>query len=444
MSAAPSEVAIGQDRPIAGVASASLKRELCVFAGLLAWVALTRAPYVVDFPLLSKDGPLYVRSLALGRDYCVPMPGNLGFVLLAKLARRIWSEPVAAFSAVNVLLTSIGAYYTWRIVAWVVSAPLALLTAVALTCNPSVWWHGATINSYLVWLAVLPAIGFHGGRYVRGRKREDLLGMSIALGIGTALRQDLLMFGVPLWAGCLAFAHARWRDCLVAAAIVAVCCLIWFTATSAILGGPGEYLARVRIKHAGHMEGFSVEHQGLFEGLVRNGSKYALFLLWSVPLVGPAAVVGLATIRLAQWRWVVLAVLWVAPSMWFSLYVFAGNAGLIFPVLPILYLLAAWGLNRFFASDGPTYAAVTMALLALASTVQFTRAPILPETNQRNVILNVTFFRYSGPGLLGRFEMNLDDYGIDPSLKSVVRQLRRPEPVPGRPRPERFTMGPSA
>lgn len=58
--------------------------------------------------------------------------------------------------------------------------------------------------------------------------------------------------------------------------------------------------------------------------------------------------------------------------------------------------------------------------------------PILPETNQRDVIMNVTFLRYSGTGLRGRFDKDLDEYGIDPSPQSVMRQVRDPEPIPGR------------
>ena len=55
------------------------------------------------------------------------------------------------------------------------------------------------IASYPVWLAVLPAIGWFGLRFVRDRRLGDLLGMTLALGIGMMIRSDLLAFGSPLW-----------------------------------------------------------------------------------------------------------------------------------------------------------------------------------------------------------------------------------------------------
>jgi hypothetical protein len=398
-------------------------------------VVLTRLPYVSDAPLMSKDGPLYVRSLALDAGYCVPMPGNLGFVLLARTGVALGLGPIAAYAAVNLALTTVAAAYVFLLGAALLPASLAFATAVAMVLNPMVWWHGATINSYLVWLAVLPAIAHHGMRFARGRSTAQLVAMSLALGIGTALRQDLVAFGAPLWLAALVLGRASWRSWLLAVGIVAACCAGWFGGMSAIFGGPEAYLARVQAKHAGHMEGFSVEHRGLLEGLVRNASKYALFLLWAAsPALVPAA--GWLVAGAGSWgsraKAVLGALAWAGPSWAFSLFVFAGNAGLIFPFLPLLYLAAAGGLRAWLRREGEGYATAAMLALALAGAAQFVAAPLLPETDQRNVILNVTFLRYSGPGLVGRFDRNLDDYGIDPSLKNVLAQLRDPKPIPGR------------
>jgi hypothetical protein len=76
-----------------------------------------------------------------------------------------------------------------------------------------------------------------------------------------------------------------------------------------------------------------------------------------------------------------------------------------------------------------------MVGLGLISAAQFVASPLLRESDQRRVILNVTFFRYAGPALRARYNYNLDDYGISPGLASVVRQMRAPEPVPYFPPP---------
>jgi hypothetical protein len=404
-------------------------------AALAALALLTRVPYVSDAPLMSKDGPLYITSLALDANYCVPMPGNLGFVLLARGLHGLGLSPIAAFAAVNLLLTTAAAGYVFLIGARWLPASLAFATSVAMLLNPMVWWHGATINSYLVWLAVLPAIAYHGLRFHETRRTSQLVAMSLALGVGTALRQDLVAFGTPLWLAAMLLGRASWRQWALAVGLIALCCAGWFGGMSVIFGGPEAYLARVQAKHNGHMEGFSVEHRGLFEGLVRNASKFALFLVWAAPLVLVPAlywIVAGARSWSLRARAVLGALLWAGPAMAFTLFVFAGNAGLVFPVLPLLYLAAAGGLWSWLRHEGDAYATAAMLALGLAGASQFVAAPLLPETNQRNVILNVTLLRYSGPGLIHRFDRNLDDYGIDPALRNVLEQLRHPQPIPGR------------
>ena len=75
---------------------------------LAVWVVASRIPYLNDYSYLGKDGPLYIRSLALDTKYDVPMPGNIGYVLLGKLATLTGLDPVTAFLAVNIGLTLLG------------------------------------------------------------------------------------------------------------------------------------------------------------------------------------------------------------------------------------------------------------------------------------------------------------------------------------------------
>ena len=90
---------------------------------------------------MGKDGPLYIRSLSLGRDFCVPMPGNIGYVLLGKVAHVVIPDPVFAFEAVNIALTCVGVGFFFLIATLVLSRQLAMASAFALASNPLVWSH---------------------------------------------------------------------------------------------------------------------------------------------------------------------------------------------------------------------------------------------------------------------------------------------------------------
>lgn len=413
-----------------GPFAAATGRRADAFAiiGLALWVLASRAPYLDTFDYMGKDGPLYVHALKLDSTFDVPMPGNIGYVLLGKLANAFWADPVTAFLMVNVGLTAVGAAFAYLFGTLVVSRPMAAAAALAMTSNPMVWWHGGAIASYPVWLAVLPAVGYYGLRYQRSGRTADMVGASLALGAGMILRPDLLAFGTPLWAGSLLLGRAPIRHWLIGGAILAACCCCWFFGTAWVLGGVDVYLGRVRAKHEGDKAGFSFAARGLFEGLVRNLVKYGLFLAWGAVLAIPPFLLGLArSLRPSHWRELLLATLWVGPSWAFSFLVFAGNAGLIFPFLPLLYLGAAIGFRSFL---GERRAVVATGLLALAGAVQFTQTPLLAQHDQRDVILNVTFLRYSGAGLTQRYNFNLDDFGVSPALADVRRQVQHPEAIP--------------
>jgi hypothetical protein len=127
-----------------------------------------------------------------------------------------------------------------------------------------------------------------------------------------------------------------------------------------------------------------------------------------------------------------LALLWVGPSWYFSFLIFAGNAGLIFPLLPLFYLAAARGFQDILGRRESWRAVAAMLLLGVASLAQFVGIPLRTVKDQRDAILNVMFLRYSGAGILGRDNRNLDDYGIAPSLASVTRQMLAPEALPAK------------
>ena len=412
------------------------RADLAIVLALTAFVVASRLLYIVPFESVGRDGPLYINALKLDGSYDVPMPGNIGFVVAARAVNLVCPDPVRAYGWLNIALATIGVTATYRVGRFWLTPAVAGVAALALATSTVVWWHGGAISSYLVWLATLPLLAFYGLRFVRDRHTVDAIAASLVLGIGSTLLQDLLMFGGPLWLVCLLLGRVRLRDFLIGGLIVAACCALWLGAMSTILGGLDPYLAKVHAKHEWHVETFSFQARGLLEGLVRNGVKYGFFVLWSAGLVVFPAALGILA-RLAHpvrnWRSLLLGVAWTAPSLWFSFTIFTGNAGLIFPVLPLVYLAAADGLKVLLRDGNGVRTTVALLLFGLASLVQFTRAPLPRETDQRQAILNVTFFKYSGTGLRANYYYGLLDFDIDTSLQSIMAQMKHPQPVPRMP-----------
>ena len=399
---------------------------------LLLWGLVSRLPYVTDFESMGKDGPEYINSLALDETYNVPPPGNIGFVLLAKAAQVFWPTPVYAYAAVTIALTCLGLVFLYLLGTRFMPRPLAAVAALAFSCDTIVWFHGTPIKSYLVWMVALPAIAYFGTGFIRNNRTSNLVAASLALGLGSIVRNDVLMFGGPLWAGCLLLGRARLRDWLLGAAILAVCISVWFFSTASLLGGPWAYLQIVRAKHEYH-EQLGVAGKGLIDGLLRNLVKYGILLIWSAHLaLVPFAYCLWRYVRSLRrhWRALTLVALWMLPSCYFAFIISTFASAQIFQFTPLVYLGAVRGLQRWARRGNKILPVAGGLLIALVCALQFTLTPLLPNSNQRNVIINVTFIKYTGAGIRNDYNYNLVDFGMSSSLKSVVRQLRRPEPVP--------------
>ncbi|MCH8164858.1 MAG: hypothetical protein IH889_04550 [Planctomycetes bacterium] len=399
---------------------------------LILWGLVSRMPYVTDFESMGKDGPEYINSLALDETYNVPPPGNIGFVVLAKAAQVLWPTPVYAYAAVTIAITCLALVFVYLLGTRFMPRPLAAVAALAFSCDTIVWFHGTPIKSYPVWMVALPAIAYFGTGFIRNNRTSNLVAASLALGLGSIVRNDVLMFGGPLWAGCLLLGRARLRDWLLGAAIVGVCVSVWFFSTASLLGGPRAYLQIVRAKHEFH-EQLGVAGRGLIDGLLRNLVKYGIWLIWSAHLaLIPFAYCLWRYVRSLRRRWRALAlvVLWMLPSCYFAFMISTFASAQIFPLTLLVYLGAVRGLQLWARPGNKILPVVGGLVIALAGVLQFNLTPLLEKSNQRNVIINVTFLKYTGAGIRNDYNYNLVDFGMSSSLKSVVKQLRRPEPVP--------------
>lgn len=401
------------------------------------------------------DGPEYINALKLDHTFNVPPPGNIGYVLLGKFFGLFSSSPIIAYALAGTLLSCGAAAYIYLFARLVLTHsaqvsrlseprccepnPLPLFTTLAAIASPMVWYHGVIMQSYIVWFAALPAIGYYGLRLIRERSWRMVVAASLATGISTILRPDLVIFGGPLLGACLLAAWQRsgWRRqhlawFLASAAICAACCLVWFTITASLMGGASNYLAAVRAKNEWH-EHFGVAQKGAFEGLARNGVKYITFLLWGANLALALAAIALVryTVRArTHARAWLLAIAWAAPSLYFSWIIFMGNAGLILPVLPLVFIAASAGAAWIV---GPRRAVWLAAALAILNITLFAFVPLRYPSDQRQALLNHMFFGYSGPGLRQTYTYQLEDFGIDRSLANTMQQFKNPEPLPKHP-----------
>ncbi len=382
--------------------------------------------------IVGKDGPAYINAMKLDRTFDVPMPGNVGWVLLGKLFHAFGLSPVNAFAAATVSVSVAGTLFFYLLAARFWRPWMAACCALAMALSPVVWYHADTFNTYETWLCVCSAIAYFGVRLLEGGGHRWAYRAAVATGLGTILRPDMVTFGGPLLIGFLALSRAPLRVWAACVGICAACCCVWFFTTAAALGGPAEYLSRVH-KQVEYIETYGTGAKGFFEGLGRNSAKLALVLAWAGPFVAPFAVLGLLRVlRRARthWRWIVLGGLALAPSLYFAIFMFMGSPGLVLPTMGVGFLLAAYWLDDVLRARGPNAPLWAMGIVGALGAVQFLATPILEERTQRDVILNVMFTKLSAHAIRRPYNANLADYGIDASLANTLRQMRHPEAIP--------------
>ncbi len=403
---------------------------LTALACTLGIVLISRLAYWPD-GLLGKDGSAYVNALKLDETFNVPMPGNIGWVLLARFF-TMFTDPVNAFTLTAISVSLVGVVFLYLLCAMFLRPWMAAATTIAAALSPLVWYHSVPAASYETWIAVPPAIAYFGLRYAHERRLGLLYAAAAATGIGTILRPDMVAFAGPLLAGFLIVSRAPivrgWAACGM---ICAICCLFWLLFTAEILGGVGVYVERVRAQSE-LIRTYSMARKGLLDGLVRNGGKYVIFYLLGAMFVTPLAAAGLAKL-LRHWRSnagvLLLGALALAPSMYFGTVLFMGNAGLVLPAVVVAFILGGWWLQAQFPAHSRR-PVMLMGIVGALGAAQFVFVPMLPATNQRNVILNSLLLGYSGSSIRRMYQYNPAEFGIDTSVRNAVRQIRNPEPIP--------------
>ena len=415
----------GATQPAADARARRLALWITVVVVLLSRVAYWPAHVV------GKDSPQYFNSLHLDSTYNVPMPGNIGWVLSAKAFTLAGLSPLNAYTLVSILVSTIGAAFLFLLCSLFLRPWSAAGVALAAALSTVVWYHAIPVMSYETWICIPPAIAYFGVRYWRERNLNLLYLAALATGIGTILRPDMVITGGVVLGGVLLLGRAPLvRGWGVCGLICAICCCVWFFTTALVIGSVPKYLDMVR-HQSEFVNSFSASSKGIFEGLLRNGGKFGMIYGWGAVFVALPAAWGLGLLlrRLrSNLRGAILGAVMLAPSLYFGIWLFMGNAGLVLPAVVASFVLAGFAFDRSFRN--PRHAAIAIGIVGLLGALQFILTPILPERNQRDVVLNVTLFRYSGAGITHAYNFNLVDYGIDSSLKNVLQQVRNPEPIP--------------
>jgi len=315
-----------------------------IAASLAIAVGVSRLPFV-SRELATWDSVLLARALDLGfstgtdlADQRPQAPGYLFYVGAAALLRPILGSPNAAFVALSIVASALAVAVVYLLCRRFASRAAALVAACVYATGPLIWFFGEVAMPYAILglLSSLLAILFWDGRHGPAPAR---LGASVAYGLATGFRQDLVLLLAPLW---LWMIWPRRREWIAAGAAGAAGALAWFVPSAIAAGGVGAYLGEVDVQ-SGRAAAFSVAARGA-AGLSDNIAMILYSLGWAlaaaVPVLVVATLARLTAHRPKPGGRALFLTLWVFPPLLFYAGVHIGVSGYILSVVPAFAAIA--------------------------------------------------------------------------------------------------------
>lgn len=352
------------------LARSSRSSDRWIATSLAIGVALTRLPFV-SRELATWDSVLLSRALDLGfstgtdlADQRPQAPGYFFYVGAAALLRPIFGSPNAAFVTLSIVASAltVAAIYVFCRRFW--SRGGALVAAGVYATGPLVWSFGEIAMPYAVLglLSALLAMLFWDGRHGTASAR---LGASVAYGLATGFRQDLVLLLAPLW---LWMIWPRRREWVAAGAAAAVGALAWFVPSAMAAGGVAAYLGNVAVQ-SGRAAAFSVSARGV-NGATDNFAMIVYSLGWALAAVTPvllvAALARLVARRPSPGAQALFFALWILPALTFYAAVHIGVSGYILSVVPAIAVLAGLLFDAAGRSASPVGRRVVTGIAAAA------------------------------------------------------------------------------
>jgi hypothetical protein len=219
------------------------KRTLCA-SSMLLLTLLSRLPFQAKIPY-GLDSVQFV----LGLDhYDVTLhqphpPGYFLFVMLGRAFSMAFRDPNLSFIALNILFSVLGALVFYRLGRALFGSGNGLLSALLLVTSPLFWFHGEVALSNVADCFFVCLVTWFCWKTLNGDPRFVYYS-AVALGLSGGVRQNTLVFLLPLW--LFSMARVGLRRQLSALLLLLVTVLLWYFPMASLSGGVYAYQTALR------------------------------------------------------------------------------------------------------------------------------------------------------------------------------------------------------
>ena len=425
------------------------RSDLVIALGFFVASALVRIPFRSE-RIFHDDS----YKLAGGVLYTLTAhpPGFIGYCTLVRLAYFVAGDVNLAFVVVNILATAVASALTYLLGRHLFDCRAGFIAAMLYATSLCTSYFAEVALSYAAEGAFATAAALTGWRSVQRRSFGWLLAHSLVLAVGGSVRQTTLAFLLPLWLWVVWRSVPHWRQRACAALVLAVVVAAWSIPNAQRLTkywdqtGHGylesvytlqvamdQYYDSSRFGAAQYEESQRRFHWPLAElGVAlwnrldppspdaaperRTASashalrliryQTAKLLFYAGLATGLAGVfvllVFLRRIRATfdADRAIFLA-LWILPAALFFALNHFGAWGYLLLFLAALTILAAQAIVTLFPTTRGQ--AIVTGVLVLTNVLLFLCMRPLPDTTERNRLLNIALLQYGAPSIQAHY-----------------------------------------
>jgi hypothetical protein len=272
-------------------------------------------------------------------------PGYFLYVMLGKLLNYFIRDANSTFISISIVfssLTIIALYYLGR---EIYDKRIGLLAAIFALTSPNLWFHGEVALSYIVEAFFSAIVAFLCWRIYKGEHKYIWLSV-IALGIAGGIRQNTIVFLLPLW--MFSVKGVPIRKIIGSLALMGLVCLLWFIPMVWMTGGWKAYREAFR-----ELWLFNTGHISVFE---KGWESFKIFSLALLNFIFYGIGAGIYVLSFAAYflirqrrlkyldrAKVYFFSFWALPSVFFYLifFIHPANPGYVLIFLPALCILLA-------------------------------------------------------------------------------------------------------
>jgi hypothetical protein len=313
-------------------------------------------------------------------------PGYFLYVMLGRVLNYFIGNANSVFICISILFGGLAVVCIYYLGKELYNEKAGLVAAAIALTSPNLWFHGEVALTYIVEAFFSTFAAFCCWRILQGERKYVWISV-IVLGIAGGIRQNTMVFLLPLWLFSVkAVPKGRIFASLL---LLTVVCLLWFIPMVRMTGGWDAYRNAFR-----ELWLFNTGNVSVFE------KGWATFRIFSSSL-GKFTIYGVGTgifclgiagyslvrnhrLKTLDVRKSLFFALWILPAALFYLFIFIhpANPGYVLIFLPALFILTARSieyigseLKPFLGTNVPALIAAII-IISNAAFFLFSRNPV--------------------------------------------------------------------